>query len=227
MTKTQKNAWLLLLVMLGAALLAYQLTPRQKMAELNPPINLEQLIPTTFGDWQQDTTQNLIIADPDQLRAMNKIYTQTLMRTYQHKNGYKIMLALAYGSDQSDFMEVHKPEICYPAQGFSLRNKQNTQLNIADRKIPITKIDTAMGARKESVTYWIVLGKNVVQGNIQKKIVQMRYGLVGQIPDGILVRASSIDDDVNRAYEQQKIFFNELVLALPPEQRSRLVGEPQ
>ena len=45
------------------------------------------------------------------------------------------MLSIAYGKNQSDALQLHKPEICYPAQGFTLLAKQNTPLDLLGKPI--------------------------------------------------------------------------------------------
>jgi hypothetical protein len=63
-----------------------------------------------------------------------------------------------------------------------------------------------------------------LQGSLQGKLAQLRYGFRGQIPDGMLVRASTIDPDDERAFEQQARFLQDLLAAVPPETRKRLSG---
>ena len=52
-----------------------------------------------------------------------------------------------------------------------------------------------MGERVEPVTYWLTVGSQVIQSNLDKRIALIRLGLTGQIPDGLLFRVSSIDGD--------------------------------
>jgi hypothetical protein len=49
-------------------------------------------------------------------------------------------------------------------------------------------------------------------------------GLKGLIPDGMLVRVSSIDSNRARGYEQQASFLEDLVAAVPPAGRDRIFG---
>ena len=105
------------------------------------------------------------------------------------------MLALAYGKDQRDAMQVHYPEVCYPAQGFALQEKQIGTLATERGAIPVTRILTNLGQRIEPVTYWTTVGDRVVQTGLQKKLAEMSYGLSGKIPDGMLIRVSSIDTE--------------------------------
>lgn len=213
--------------MLAASGLALALRPTQKIAGQGPVIDLEVIIPRTFGEWSEEQQKSVQIVDPQQQEMIDKIYTQTLSRTYINSRGYRIMLAIAYGDDQRDAMQTHYPEVCYPAQGFSLQNKQSGMLTTANGSIPVTRILTSIGPRNEPVTYWTTVGDRVVQSGIQKKLAEMSYGLNGKIPDGLLIRVSSIDLDAANAYEIQTQFADQMLGALTPEFRKKLNGNLQ
>lgn len=222
------NLWarnvLLLILMLAASGLALALRPTLKVADQGSSTDLETMIPRTFGDWREEPQNTVPIVDPQQKELIDKIYTQTLSRTYVNSRGYRIMLALAYGKDQRDAMQVHYPEVCYPAQGFSLQEKQKGTLETGRGAIPVTRILTNLGQRNEPVTYWTTVGDRVVQTGIQKKLAEMSYGLNGKIPDGMLIRISSIDPEAAHAYKVQTEFADQMLNALAPEYRQRLNG---
>jgi EpsI family protein len=221
------NLWLrnllLLILMLAASGFALALRPTQKIAEQST-IDLETMIPRAFGDWREVQQNAVPIVDPQQQEMVDKIYTQSLSRTYVDTHGYRIMLAIAYGDDQRDSMQVHYPEVCYPAQGFSLEAKDVGNLTTADGLIPVTRILTSLGQRSEPVTYWTTIGDRVFQGGLEKKLAEMRYGLNGQIPDGMLIRISSIDPETSHAYEMQTRFADQMLGALTPKNRQKLYG---
>src|SRR5687768_13102034 len=196
----------LLVLMLIASSLALALRPTQKIADHEPAIDLETIIPRTFGDWREEQRNSVEIVDPQQKEMIDTIYTQTLSRTYMNSHGYRVMLAIAYGDDQRDSMQMHYPEVCYPAQGFLLENKEAGVLTTENGPIPVTRILTSLGRRNEPVTYWTTVGDKVFQGGLQKKLTEMSYGLSGKIPDGMLIRISSIDADTKTAYEIQTEF---------------------
>lgn len=217
---------ILLVLMLAASGLVLALRPTHKIAEQGPAIDLATMIPRTFGDWREEQNKSIQIVDPQQQEMIDKIYTQTLSRTYVNTNGYRIMLSMAYGDDQRDSMATHYPEVCYPAQGFLLKDKQTGMLTTASGPIPVTRILTSLGQRNEPVTYWTIVGDHVFQGGIQKKLAEMSYGLNGKIPDGMLIRLSSIDAETANAYEMQTQFANQMLAALTPEYRQKLSGNP-
>jgi EpsI family protein len=222
------NIWVrnivLLVLMLAASGLALALRPTHKIATNGPEINLETIIPRNFGDWHADTENRVAMVDPQQQELIDKIYTQTLNRTYVNPSGYRIMLAIAYGDDQRDAMQIHYPEVCYPAQGFSLIGKEKGTLATDKGTIPVTRILTNLGRRDEPVTYWTIVGDQVFQGGIQKKLVEIGYGLNGKIPDGMLIRISSIDSESPHAFTIQEQFADQMLRALAPQYRQKLNG---
>jgi EpsI family protein len=210
--------------MLAASGLALALRPTHKIAMHGPAIELETIIPITFGEWRVEKVNPLSMVDPQQQEAIDKVYTQTLSRTYVNNLGYRIMLAIAYGDDQRDSMQLHYPEMCYPAQGFSLQGKEKGTMQTENGVIPVTRILTNLGQRNEPVTYWTVVGDKVFRGGIEKKLVEMGYGLNGQIPDGVLIRISSIDSEASNAFAIQAQFADQMLRALAPKYRQKLNG---
>lgn len=219
--------FLLMALMVAASGLAVAMRPTHKIADMGPPVKLETMIPKAFGEWREEPQNQALIVDPQQKELIDRIYTQTLSRTYINRDGYRIMLSIAYGSDQSDAKQVHKPEVCYPAQGFVLKNKQYGQLATPNGAIPVTRIETSLGQRNEPVTYWITVADRVVGPGLEKKLTEMSFGLSGKIPDGLLFRFSSLDREPASAYEKQNAFAGQLLASLTPENRQKFIGNPK
>lgn len=209
-------------LMVVGALLAALLKPTVLLAEQEASIDLARVVPSKIGEWRMVSDGNGLIVDPGQRELIETIYTETINRAYRDSDGYMVMLSIAYGKDQRDALQVHRPEICYPAQGFVLIDKQRATL--APRGIPVTRLQTRMGNRYEPVSYWTMIGEQPYSGGIAKKLYEVRYGLAGLIPDGMLVRISSIDRDAEMAYEKQQEFALAMIAALPPDLRSRFAG---
>lgn len=211
-------------LILLAAFLAHFLRPTYKVANSRPDFSLEKIIPSQFGDWKESAREAVLVADPGQKENLARIYTQTLSRSYESADGYTVMLSIAYGADQRDAMQVHKPEVCYPAQGFTLESKAMGILSTPVGQIPVVRIVTRMGGRHEPLMYWVTIGEKVVQGNIQKKVAEIEYGMKGQIPDGIIFRVSSIDRDTDRAVVALDKFSRQLLAELPVDIRKIIAG---
>ncbi|ODU50487.1 MAG: EpsI family protein [Thiobacillus sp. SCN 63-374] len=215
------------LCMFAAAGMALALRPTHKIADTEPKIDLEVLIPKTFGDWKIDETITPLIANPVQQALIKEIYNQTLTRTYVNSNGEHIMLSIAYGGDQSDNMAVHKPEVCYPAQGFQiLKNPTIGSFATGEGSIPVKRLVATQGRRIEPITYWTTVGDTVAVNGLKWKLQQLKYGLTGKIPDGLLFRISSIQADDTKAYHIQDAFTRDLLKAMSPDGRQRIIGHP-
>lgn len=217
----------MLTLMLIAATLAWRLTPTHYLANTLTAVQLKTMVPSAFGDWHALTNQPNQIVDPTRQQMLEQIYTETLTRTYANSSGYRIMLSIAYGRDQRGNLQLHQPEVCYPAQGFTVLDKHKETLQLSQRSIAVTKLETQLGRRLEPVTYWTLVGESIYRGGIEKKLAEMAYGKSGLIADGMLIRVSSIDANVQNAYEQQSRFATDFIQALPPDLAKRFAGAQQ
>lgn len=220
------RALVVLALCLAAAAGARALRPTVHLADQRPRIDLEQAFPRQFGDWREEPNMFAQVVNPQQQAILNKIYNQTLARTYANTQGQRVMLSVAYGGDQSDAMQVHKPEACYPAQGFLLLGSRWAQVVTPAGMLTVRRVDTRLGARFEPVTYWTTVGDAVVAGGLDKKLNEMRYSLSGRIPDGMLVRVSSIEPDTAQAHSLHDDFIRSLLAAMPQPARGRIAGLP-
>jgi EpsI family protein len=222
--RPNRIAIVLAFLMFGASVGAIVARPSIKVANQGPTISLEIMIPKQFGDWRDEPQRISQIINPQTQELLDKLYSQILTRTYVNSEGYRVMLSLAYGSDQRGSLQAHKPEVCYPAQGFKLHKTEALPLLTPIGTIPAQRLFTSLGQRQEPVTYWFTMGDKAVQSTFEKRLVQLSYGLTGRIPDGLLFRISSIDGDQARANRYHDQFVNQLLQAIPPDDRVRLSG---
>jgi len=208
-----------------AAIGAPHLKPTVRIADSMSAVNLEKMIPDQFGDWRQESGELKQIVNPERQNLLLKLYNQTLTRAYLDSHGNRIMLSIAYGGDQTDEMQIHRPEVCYTAQGFQVLRQRIDTLSTAYGSLPIKRLFAVQGNRNEPITYWIRVGdKAVVLKGLQQKWAQMRYGLTGKVPEGMLVRVSAIDPDEKNAYRAQDDFIKAMLSVLNKEDRARLAG---
>lgn len=217
----------LLILILGSAGLASAIRPNIIMADARSPTILKTMVPIAFGDWEQLLGESTQIVDPQQKEMLDKLYSETLTRTYINSAGYRIMLSIAYGKNQSNALQMHKPEVCYPAQGFMLMDTQRGTLDLLGRPAAATRLSTSLGQRHEPVTYWAVVGDHITKDAVDRKLTEMQYAVRREIPDGMLVRVSSIDTDTANAFAIQSRFATQMVQAIAPEYRNRFAGDPR
>lgn len=214
------------LAMLAAAGLALALTPNAKISDQGPKVDLETMIPKQFGAWRMDESLAQPIVDPQLRKVIEATYSQTLSRAYLDPHGYRVMLSLAYGGSYGKGMQTHRPEICYPAQGFNIQREMPIQtLQTRFGPLSVKRLIASNGSRNEPITYWLVIGDTHTSFGLMMRLAQIRYTITGVIPDGMLVRVSSIDPNEERAFSEQERFIKVLLAVLREPQRMRIMGK--
>lgn len=214
-----------LLMSFSVALAAFW-RPTQFIADFRPKVDLVEMVPERFGDWQVDPSIVPLQPSPDLQKVISATYDQVLARTYRNAQGQRVMLSMAYGRNQHEGMNTHRPEICYPAQGLQIDTaSQRGLLPAAGVNIPVTRVVAHKGDRNEPITYWLIVGDRVTHFGSEHKWLTLEYGLKRQIPDGILVRVSTIDRNNAQAFEVQRQFVVDMLAGMSPAHRKQLLGD--
>lgn len=214
----------LAVMMASSAAVTRVVTPTVKMADAQGKLDLERMIPQQFGDWRVDTSIVPLQIDPETQAKLDVLYNQTLARTYINGAGERMMLSIAYGGNQDDNTGLHRPEVCYAAQGFDLQRNVTGRLATAYGVLPVRRLLAVSGNRSEPITYWITVGGHAIESGIAQKVQQLRYGLSGKVPDGMLVRVSTISGELDGAYRGEDQFIHAMLGALDDKSRVRLTG---
>jgi EpsI family protein len=218
------------IAILGAGVLAEALKPRQLLAATQPVPNLEMSIPKDFGDWHLVPNIGLVTpTDPGgyvEQDLEKRIYSQELARGYTDGSGNVIMFLVAYGPVQNYRLKSHRPEVCYGAAGFRVSAKYVDRVSYRQDAPPLTvsRVIAEKEGRFEPITYWMKVGGDVATGVFDSQISRMKYGLEGIIPDGALIRISTVGLSADAAYKLQDKFVHDLLGALPPKDRTFFTG---
>lgn len=224
MNKLLIQITIVFIAMVSASATSTALRPTHKIAKDGNPVNLETLIPKQFGKWHEIEVGAANIVNPQQKQEIERIYSQTLSRTYVNDQGEYVMLSIAYGEDQSDSNQLHLPDVCYPAQGFQVKSSSKDVIPTAFGPIQVKKLYTTLGNRSEPLTYWTTVGDKVAIGGKAVKFEQLKYGFNGQIPDGLIFRVSTITPDEQYGFDVQKRFIQDIVTSLNPRDRQKVAG---
>jgi len=207
---------------LVAAGAAQALHPRKRV-QLIGSAKLEDITPRSFGQWRQIHVGDVIQPRTEGTLSA-ELYSQMIGRIYQNTAGDYVMLAIAYGSTQSDLLQLHRPETCYPAFGFEISKSILSEIGVRAAQVPTRSLMARAPGRVENVTYWTRIGEYLPRTQTEQRVDKLRISLAGIIPDGILVRASSIGDDWARSIALNRQFLNELMLATDPKYLPVFVG---
>jgi EpsI family protein len=221
-----RRAAIAAILMAGAAAGGQAMVPTKRMALLRGPFKLADIVPASFGTWRVDDSSASGIVNPQTEALLNKLYSQLLDRVYVDDQGHRIMLSIAYGADQADDdVQLHYPEVCYPAQGFKVSNNRTGVLDLPEGEIRVRRLDTQFADTYfEPVTYWTIIGDQQSLGGLDRKLLEIRHGLRGEIVDGLLFRVSTRDRDYEQGFKVQNGFIREIVRAMTPGARKQLVG---
>lgn len=220
----------LVFALLVCAASAYLLRPTLRES-VTPPL-LEEWVPERFDNWSTLKTSAIQVGLTDGTTAsnINQPYDQTVMRTYVDAQGHAIQVALAWGRHQRQEVKIHRPELCYPAQGLKVESLQEISFPL---KTPLGEpvygkrmIARDQRGMKEVVSYWIRIGHIYSSGALATRKHILMEGLAGQVTDGILVRVSqriANDQDEAAAFQRQEAFLTSLVAATPEVARQLLI----
>lgn len=221
------------LILLGLALatLALAEVGRACRTQVDTAPALARIVPLRFAGWQAMDGGPAAVSpySQDLIGASGVQYNDVVTRTYRDGRGRSVMLVLAYKQHMEQENKVHRPEICYVAQGYRLADQRRGDAVIAGRDIPVAYFLGRGVRRDEQVAYWIRSGREVVSDGWGLRLSILRAALRGVVPDGVLVRASMIvptgeEADDPRTRATLTAFLSELVDALPKDDRWRLEG---
>jgi EpsI family protein len=162
--------------------------------------------------------------EPDAHSA--RIYSQEVGRTYTDGDGHIVMLMVAYGPVQNYRLKAHRPEMCYTAAGFQVSNKVGATVSYREGVSPIrvTRLIAKRESRFEPISYWMRVGNDITTGIVDRQVARLKYGLRGLIPDGALIRVSTVGLPAEASYRLQDQFIRELLVAVAPQDRKFFTG---
>lgn len=207
---------------IAAAGAAY-LKPRNRLSLIGNG-KLETLVPKAFGDWTYRSSDAIVVPEGDDSLAA-RLYSQTVARLYENRQGEAVMLLIAYGDTQSDQLQLHRPEVCYPAFGFEVSRSTERVLELAPGlSIPGRTLRAHSPARSEAIAYWARIGEYLPASASEQRTAGLRSKIDGVIPDGVLVRLSNSLTDLEAAFALNRSFAAALIAAVPVSGRAALIG---
>ena len=163
---------------------------RPTLREAAPVEPLDRQVPREVGDWRVVPTlmppvsAAVVRADGT---APDGPYDDVLMRSYGAPTRLPVALVVAYARSQRQEVKVHRPELCYVAQGYEVLSLSSATV----AGVPAKRMLVRSGLVTEAVSYWIRIGTLYSEDAFDTRLHILREGLHGRVPDGVLVRASA------------------------------------
>lgn len=214
-------------LLLGAGLVAvagtaYARVPVSRIPQLKRGA-LDTMIPKTVGPWQFEATSGLVLPAQDSLS--DRLYDEIVTRVYVGRNLPTVMLLIAYSNTQDGLLQLHRPETCYPVGGYTLTETRVQPLPLTDTvSMPARKFTASSPTRTEQVLYWTRVGPDVPTSWSEQRLSVIKSNIRGDIPDGILVRASIVSPDEASAVETVQSFFQALAKSVDKKTAGLLFG---
>jgi EpsI family protein len=210
---------------LGAAEL---LRPREQVIFMPPGGKLTDLVPAAFGPWVRGGDADIVVPRTEGSLA-TRLYGDQLARIYHQADPAiaPMMLSIAYGFKQSDALQLHRPEACYPAVGFTVSEVRMIDLAAPGGAVPAVALTARLRDRIEDIVYWSRLGRDFPRSQGEQRRVRFGNALAGEVPDGVLVRASCLRSTPDQPqFSGISGFLAALVAGLPAAGQKVLLARP-
>jgi EpsI family protein len=186
-------------------------------------VDLDGEVPEEIGSWRFAPGATLLI--PQGEGGSDPVYDQVLSRHYISDADLPIMLLIAYGQAQTGSTQLHRPEVCYPSAGIRIHEKQNLQLRLpAAPMVPARGLTGLAPGRQEQIIYWSRVGREYPTTSAGQRWSTLRQTLAEGVPDGVLVRISTLHPDYDVALTVLRRFAASLLEGASPALRRLLVG---
>jgi EpsI family protein len=207
-----------------ASLLANLRKPDKPLRMLDKSAKLEDMIPRKIAGWEFEGKGGLVLPPEDTLR--DRIYNHLLTRYYASAFDVPVMLLIAYSGQQDGMLQVHRPEVCYPAGGYNLLENHIEPLDAGGGLIvPTHYISARSTSRYEQLIYWTRIGNAFPERWWQQHVAVAEENLKGRVPDGVLVRMSTAAPSDKDAIAVLTRFAHALFAQLSPQARRVLFGD--
>lgn len=147
-------------------------------------------IPSRVGNWTSRKTSELVLPPQDD---SNKLYENLETRIYESPGLPAMMVLVAYSSIQQNDVQVHRPEVCYPASGFPILSSKPIEFAYGSTAVAAREVTADRGGLVERVIYWVRVGNSFPTSWASQRVAMAAANLSGTIPDGVLVRISAIE----------------------------------
>ncbi|MDY0391249.1 MAG: EpsI family protein [Desulfobulbus oligotrophicus] len=143
---------------------------------------------TTVGDWQAAGDIPLDDAVREALYLDDHLFRR-------FSNGHAVVeLYIGYYHSLAKVGAAHDPLVCFPGQGWVLRNKQTVARTIQDPNgdlvLKYTTVTAERNSDQDLLLYWFQAGRKMAAGTFMQKVYAVQAKLFGQEASNAFVRVS-------------------------------------
>jgi len=207
--------WIVIILLLSSIIYCFAF-PKAKYVSTNI---LPQLrIPYKMAGWQgKDVTEELNLDD-----ERYNFISQVFAREYVNSYGENLLLLIL---DAGNF---HHPKVCFSSSGFKIRELNNPEFHILNRKFKGHCLYAQKPTEGFLVIYWICIDKKIVDWT-EQKIKQLWFSLFKKERVGLMIRLDmpTREGKIESSLTVAKDFIDDLSQTLASEQVDYIFGSPQ
>ena len=199
------------------------LRPRTPL-QFKPDGSLDNTVPSQFGTWESQYDPTLVVP-PSEDSLTARLYDDLLMRRYRDSvTGFEVFFLAAYGATQTDDLQLHRPESCYPAVGLPITHTAPDKLRYNRREIPAVSLRSEIPGRIEKIFYWSRLADRFPTSASDQRSAKLDLAFSGKVPDGILVRMSTVGQVADTPQADLKQFAKDMLNTMDDRARRTLIA---
>ncbi len=192
--------------------------------------DLERLVSQHPPDWKMVGHQRI-----DDFSWGKSVFSQhdiVATRTYQHTDGRKVSVVMAWSGDGLNFQKIHEQQVCYKASGFEVSPLHIVSILTGTGSIDAMAFTAIQDARKDDVAYWMVIDgireRDIDKRNpIVRQFLQLLYlpsFFRGELPDILMVRVSSVRLANGQPTTDHIDYIKEWLKTISSADRQRITG---
>lgn len=208
----------------AAAGTSFAMEPRRRMTLLGRK-RMADIVPRAFGGWTSQDVSDLV-KPLEEGSLASRLYGEQIARRYFNSASQaQVAILFAHGDSQTDQLQLHRPEVCYPAVGFAIvRSAEATMPLPGGVALPVRRLVASSPDRREQIVYWTRLGEYFPVNGSQQRLDQLETALGGYIADGLLARFSVEGPDAQSAFNVMQAFIPAMIMATAASDRPALIG---
>lgn len=208
----------------AAAAASVALEPRRRLSLLGRN-KLADIVPRGFGGWTSQDVSDLV-KPLEEGSLASRLYGEQVARRFTHAaTQAEVAVFLAHGDSQTDQLQLHRPEVCYPAVGYAILSSAVGAVSLPGGVgLPTKRLIASSPDRREHIVYWTRLGEFFPVSGSQQRLDQLKTALGGYIADGLLARFSVAGSDAHSAFEVLQSFIPAMISATAAADRPALIG---
>lgn len=222
MTEIDRRAFVIGGMLAGGGAAAALARPVAPLAAISQE-QLDASVPLALDGYRAAPGFDAVLPPRDELSK--RIYDRYLARGYVATGKPAVTLVIAYGSTQDYGLQLHRPETCYPASGWSIGVIERCPLQMGGRTVPASTLSAARPGRVEQILYWTRIGGVFPESEWGSRIEILKRGVTRQLPDGVIVRLSTGAQPKAFAIDTLVEFNTLLLEALAAPGRQLLLGQ--